>query len=226
MPSVTTLFTDPEEFFRERADDPSLKGPIAIMALIAFVNAFKNVIQFRALFGILQSSGIESELVSTVMTGIAAFSFVFVLAGPFVTWLMWTGGFALVAVFLDGSNDFSKTLRLAGWGFVPQVFASVVTLGLTYYRYEIQGLSTPGNLTEENAQEWSQEFAQLQGEFAATSVGVSIFFTLVSAYIWFYAVQYALDLDRRDAAITVAVPLLISILWNAQTLFTSYSTFG
>ena len=217
MPSIAPLFSDPDEFFSERVDDPSYKGPIAVMLLIGAIGSVSTIIQFRAIYSLF--TAMETDIPGTVITGISAISFVFVLIGPFIGWLMWAGGFVLVSVFLDGNEDFSTTLALVGWGFVPKIFSQLAALGLTYYQFEIRGVSVPENFTAESSQQFVQQLTG--GTVVVARTGITILFLFWSAFIWYYAVQHSLELDRRDAAITVAVPLLLAIVWNGQTLLTA-----
>ncbi|QLH84222.1 hypothetical protein [Halosimplex pelagicum] len=47
MPSVLSLLTDPDEFFRRQGSDPSLKGPLVVILAVVAVDVVAAVLQSR-----------------------------------------------------------------------------------------------------------------------------------------------------------------------------------
>ena len=212
MPSALSLLTDPEAFFGRQGTDPSLKGPLVVVTLIAAVNAVASVLQFRFMARLFENSGMGSGFA----TAIQAFSFVFVIAGPFVVWLLYAGVFQGISVLFDGDGDFSTTLAFVGWGFVPSVMGSVASMVINYYRFNVRGIDVPSEMTVEAYQQFSQSLQT--GPLVALSAALGIVFTLWSAFLWTFGLRHARSLSVRQAALTVALPVLVGLAFTTRTL--------
>ncbi|WP_415382611.1 Yip1 family protein [Halosimplex sp. TS25] len=212
MPSVLSLLTDPDEFFRRRVPDPSLKGPAVVVAAIAVVSVVASLLQFQFMSQVFESGGAGGGFV----TAIRAVSLVFSFALPFVFWLLYAGLFHGISALLDGEGEFSTTLALVGWGYVPSVLGSIAGAAVNYYRFNVRGIDVPTEMTMEAYQQFSQSLQT--GPLVALSAVLSIVFTLWSAFLWTFALKHARDLTLRQAAITVAVPVGLGLLWTARTL--------
>jgi len=212
MPSALSLLTDPEAFFGRQGTDPSLKGPLVVVTLIAAVNAVASVLQFRFMARLFENSGMGSGFA----TAIQAFSFVFVIAGPFVVWLLYAGVFQGISVLFDGDGDFSTTLAFVGWGFVPSVMGSVASMVINYYRFNVRGIDVPSEMSVEAYQQFSQSLQT--GPLVALSAALGIVFTLWSAFLWTFGLRHARSLSVRQAALTVALPVLVGLAFTTRTL--------
>ncbi|MFB6140082.1 MAG: Yip1 family protein [Halosimplex sp.] len=217
MPSVTTLLTDPDGFFGTRTPDPSVKGPIGVIVLIAAVNVVASIFQFRFTSQVFESASAGTGVGSGLTTAFQAFSFVFVIAGPFVVWLLYAGVFHAVSLVFDGDGEFSGTLALVGWGFLPSVFGSVASAAINYYRFNVETIEVPAEFTQETMRQFMHNVNT--GPLVALSAALGIVFTLWSAFLWTFAVKHARDLRLRNAAITVAVPVALGLLVTLRTLF-------
>lgn len=207
MPSIATLLTDPDAFFRRRSDDPSLTGPVAVIVLIAVVSAVSATLQFQAM------SGLFADVAGgSIVQAIQAFTIVTTLVGPFFSWLLYAVVFYAISVVFDSDGEFTTTLALVGWGFVPSVFGSLARAVLDYYRISVQGITPPAEVTQESMQQFQQ---QLQaGPLVALATALGIVFTLWSALLWTFAMKHARSLSNRDAALTVALPVLVSLAFS------------
>lgn len=204
MSSVAALLTDPDAFFRERSPDTSLRGPVAVVAAVALVSAVAGALQFSVmnqLFAELGGGAIVS-LIQLVTFGAS-------LVGPFVVWLIYAGVFQGISLVFDGDGEFSTTLALVGWGFLPSVFGALASLAINYYRFEVQGVTLPAEVTAQSVQQFSRSIAS--GPLVALSAGLGIVFTLWSAFLWVFALKHARNLSVRDAALTVALPVLVGV---------------
>lgn len=231
-PPVTSLLTDPDAFFRERSEDPSIVPPLAIVTLIAVVGSFATLVQnetivsaFRPVIETaLENSSenmSESDIQDAVDFAVQAylvFSYGAALIGPYFFWLLYAAVFHGISVVFDGEGSFGRTLRFVGWGRLPMLVASVVTLLVNVYYYEIVGVDVPSDVSAENQFEAFQELGP-PTEIQLLTTVVGILLTLWAAYIWVYGMKHARNLSRREALLTVSVPVLISLLLQIQTLF-------
>lgn len=221
MPSVETLVRDPDTFFRERSESPSMWWPAGIVTL-AVVFAVANAgITAREISAMLSDADVDPLIVMSTQIG-ALVASVFV---PFLTWVLYAGLFHAISSFFDGEGSFTGTLALVGWGFFPVVVRNVLSLAVTLYRWEIRGVDRPdlpANLsleTQEGIQQFNDAIQEMtQGPLVVVPTVLALLFTLWSAYLWVLAVKHGRDVSTRQAAISVGVPALIGVLFTLRSL--------
>lgn len=212
MPSIQTLLTDPDGFFRDQGTDPSLKGPIVVITLIAVVDALASVLQYRFMSQLFENMGVSGGMA----TAFQAFSFIFVLAGPFVVWILFAGLFQGISLVFDGDGDFSATLAHVGWGFIPSLFGSMAGVAVSYYRFNVRGMDVPAEMDPQAMQEFMQSMQT--DPLVALTATLGIVFTLWSAFLWTFGLKHARNLSVKQAAITVALPVVIGMLIHGRSL--------
>jgi len=130
----------------------------------------------------------------------------------------------IVAVFLFLSNDkYQRPLEFVGYGYLPQVFGSLVTLVLaleylprvTVPKLTQAAMNDPAAITSAtNALMHDPVMVQ----FTQMSGLVAIVFMLWSAHIWIYGMQHARGLSMRDAAICVGLPIVLYVIFSIYTI--------
>jgi len=222
MPSISTLVTDPNAFFRDRTESPSWVGPALVVTLIAVLGVVSSVVQLRATAELYNQIFADAGA-GEQFTGIfQAFQLVGVVVGFFLTYVLWAlyaGFFYGVSALFDGTGDFTTTLKLVGWGFVPSVVGSVISLLVTVYRFEIRGVDVPSEVTAQSAQQLSQQISG--GPLVALTGVLGVVFTLWSGLLWTFALKHARQLSTRNAAIAVALPVLFGIGVSAFGIITA-----
>lgn len=230
MPSITELLTEPDVFFRKRSERPSVKWALLIVALVALFGVFSVGVQHGTLVELGENinasefanasenqSADDTEEIAEVFADVFIVAlFVFALITPFIAWLLYTVAFHLISVVFEGEGGFTRTLALVGWGFVPVLIEAVIDLAIDYYQFQIVGVDVPEEVTLGTIQEISQQSQQTELMILSGILGVLA--TLWSGYLWVYAVKHARNLTRRQATLTVAVPVLISLLLSIRAL--------
>lgn len=202
---MRTLFTDPDEFFAERAPEPTVKYPVAVVLLVGFVDVLASIpvlqMTIRAMPG---APGTFSSLayVSGIVGG---------FVGALLVWVAHAGAFHIISdVVYDGSGSFRDTLAVTGWGFVPAIFAGLVSAVVAFVVFgdaTVSGVSGAGEV-----QAFVEEL-QNRPEFLLASV-LGIVFLLWQGVLWAFGVMHVRDLTLREAGITVAIPVTIALLFR------------
>jgi len=205
MPSIGALLTEPESFFRERRNSPSLKGPIAVVTAVALLGAVGAVIQFRAMSAIFSDLGGEAGAFAGAFQAVGI---VIALVTPFIFWVLYAGLFHGISIIFDGKGPFTTTLALVGWGFVPNVVSSLFTVLLNFYRFNVRGVA-PADVTQESMQQFQQQVQS--GPLVALAGVVGLVFTLWSGLLWAFAMKHARTLSMREAVLTVVLPVLVGV---------------
>jgi hypothetical protein len=214
---LTAALVRPDGFFDRRqnapsetqaeneTDDgsPSLLYPVAIVAIVGLVGALGSIPVL-----LLVSSGLSQSVQLFFAVG-AVIGFLFSIVGPFIAWLLYAIAFQVISYFLGGEGEFRETFVLSGWGFLPRILSSLLSVGATVVVF----LSTSPDISPGAGPQATQAFSQqLQSDpMVQIASGIGIVLTLWSGYIWVFAVKHARDLSRNRAVVTVAIPLLVSI---------------
>lgn len=193
------VLTNPRAFYESRSGSAGWLYPSLIVlavALISFGGAVSGTSSFGGQFG-----GIGNALrIISALIG---------LLGTFVFWALYTGVFYVISALFDGEGSFGELMKFVGWGHLP----AIVSTGFSTVASAIvfQNTDIPTN----DPQAAAEAAQSIQGDpliLASTVVGVVI--TLYQGFIWSYAVQTARNLDRRQALLTVAIPVGVSVLFS------------
>jgi len=218
MPSISTLLTDPNGFFRQQESDPSLKWPLVIIALVGVLRLVTGVVTSRGLSDLLSSQGLPAS-----QAGSGPLAFAFAFAVPFVAWIFYAGLFYLLSTVFDGDGEFSRLLTFVGYGFVPQIVGSALTALVQFYRWNVRGVSVtfpselagtpPSQMSGEQALAYARALQEAQaGPLVTLTTVFGLLFTLWAAFIWLFATKHARDVSTRQAAVSVGVPVGIVVL--------------
>lgn len=196
---------DPDEFFRERAENPDLLAPGIVVFVVGILGVVRGWLILNTIGDLLTST--ESTIFAIIQM---AGSFGSILTS-FLMWFVLAAVFFIIAQFFDGTGTYKKTLKLTGWGFVPAIFAGIVTAAAMYLA--IQTIPPPESM--EGLSTYSLELRD-QPVFVFDAVfGAAL--VLWQGFIWTFAVKHAMKLDLRDATMTVAVPVILLFLQSALT---------
>ncbi len=197
------LLTDPDAFFRRRAEAPSLAGPAIVVLLVAAIGVVGSVPAWRATAAAIPDQAgpfVSIAVASGVIGGVI---------GMLVTWLLYTAAFhAVSAVAFGASGSVRTTLALTGWGFVPRIPDAVVQAAISSAVFS--GVTLPSD-----PQRLQAFLRGLRGDPLFLLGGVlGIAFLLWSALLWTFAMRHGRGLTLRQAAATVAIPVAVVLAFD------------
>lgn len=218
MKSLVGVLTSPGIFFSEAAgEEENLTKP----ALIVFAGAV-----VAAVAGYFAGS-LSARMLDSAMAGmgslilIAAVVAAFIMT--FVVWIIWAGAFFLISKLFKGTGSFSRCLEVVGYGYVPLVIGSVITLivAMEYLPKVVVPTLTSAALT--NPQQIEAATTALINdpamvEFTQISAVISMVFLLWSANTWIFGIKQARNIPMRDAAICVGIPVILLIIYQLYKL--------
>lgn len=202
LTAVASLLTDPDAFFGARTDSLSLRGPLAVVAVLSVVNVASSLLLTHHL-------SIGNGLGADVATLSTAVGVVFGIVGMFVVWLAYAAVFHGVAVYLGGDADFRSVFYAVGWGFVPAVLGGLVNLFASWYA--LRGVSS-----SLSAARYLQQYQSHPVLTVAGYVGVAVL--LWQGFLWAFAVSNVEDVELKTGALSVAAPVGVNVVWNLWTL--------
>lgn len=157
------------------------------------------------------------EVLITLSSAIGA------LVGIFIFWLVWTAVIYGLSMIFKGQGSFKRTLQVTGYGYLPQVIGSVISIivALEYVPKIVVPHITSAMMQDPAAiQEVTKALLQDPAMMEMTQIIsiVTIVFLLWSANIWIFGLQKARNLSPRDAALCVGIPVIAYILYLVYTL--------
>ena len=200
---LLTLLVNPNAFFsRDASEWEPLRVPALIVLVAAILAGAMAYLTTDLVAGIMPS---EVQAYQGVM-GIAGTAFAVV--GTFVIWVVWAAVFYVISLIFQGQGTFRRILAATGYGYLPILIGSVISLVIFW-------IFSPGIHVSSvtNVQEIQAAVTALMHEpvmILATLLG--LIFMLWAANIWIFGVRHARVLSLRDAAITVGIPVALYVI--------------
>jgi hypothetical protein len=216
--SFIDILIRPDTFFeRVFKEKESLKLPALIVLFGAvFAAGYASMI-----------GGLTGSMMAAALPGMEAFiaisTIIFTIVAMFIAWVIITGVFFGMSFLFKGQGSFSRCLEGVGYGYLPQVFGSLISLVVAFDyiprivvpQISSSALQDPQVMTEA-VKTLMQDPAMR--ELTQISTLISIVFLLWSANIWIYAMKNGRALSMRDSAICVGLPILVYVIYLIYTM--------
>lgn len=216
--SIIDLLIRPGAFFQNAMNgEESLKFP----ALGVLAGGIAG-----AMYGYL-IGGLTGQLLSGIMPGmgtiISLTTVLGALIGTFIFWVIWTGVMYVFSFVFKGEGSFRRTLEFVGYGYLPQVFGTLITfvIALDYIpRIHVPQLSAAAaqnpELMTEAVKALMHDPAMM--ELSQIAMIISMVFLLWSANIWIFGMQHSRKLSPRDAALCVGIPVVLYMVYSITVM--------
>jgi hypothetical protein len=216
---LTSLLLHPDTFFGERIqerEDLKIPGIIVITgAIIAAVGTYLLSGIYEGLYMAAAGEGMASLM--GIFGAISAF-FVFIL----IWWVIFSGIFYLLSMAFAGNGTFRRTLEFAGYGLVPVIIGSVISVLISVYYLPMIEVPVISNIQDPAAvQSFMSGISEDPAfrEFTQISAIISVIFLAWSANLWIFAIKHARALSFRNAIIVVLIPVAIFVIYTLYMAF-------
>ncbi|MDQ1251537.1 MAG: Yip1 protein [Euryarchaeota archaeon] len=214
--NLNNLLFDPNSFFREKSrNNVDFKHPLLIILVIAIIAVGSSFLVMNQLSGMF-----PSDMGSYVSTAAIIFGIIGGLVGTFFNWFILTLIFYSISYIFDSKGSFKRTLEFVGYGFVPQIFSSLIGVVVTYK------LMASVDFSLQDPQLISESMTQMLSNnplyYASQAIGILCL--LLSAYIWVFALLHARNISMKNAIITVGIPVGLYVVYRMYVfMFTAGS---
>lgn len=216
--SIFNVLINPDAFYRNViSEKESLKIPCLIVLCGAIIGGV-----YAYLIG-----GLTGKLMGALMPGMTTIVAISALFGAIVmtllVWVIMTGIFYGISCLFKGQGSFKRCLEVTGYGHLPQIISSVVTVIAAFMyipKIVVPEISAAALQDPQQIQE-AVKALMLQPamvELTQITVVISIVFLLWSANSWIFGMKYARGLSMRDAAICVGAPVIVYVLYMAYSM--------
>jgi hypothetical protein len=205
------LLLVPDRFFREKEGVPGLTIPVLIIGMVGVLSAigayFVTQVTIQAILPALPSGTQQYMSIAIVFAVVGG------ILGAYILWLVATVIFFGISALFRGKGALRTCFEHIGYGFLPQIFGGLINIYLFYQfaaTVKIPKITDPTLVNQVTTSLMTDPYFKL-----TTLVG--IIFLLWSANIWIFGLKYARNLEIRDAAISVGIPVGIYILYSLFT---------
>jgi hypothetical protein len=220
MQDLIDILIKPDSFFEKRSkSEENLKIPFLFVAITGVIGAIYGY-EVGSLTGrMFAGAGAGMGQLISISSLVGAF------IGVLLFWLIGSAVFYLVSMAFKGNGTFNRTLESIGYGFIPQIIGSLITLMAALYYLPMVNVPVIKSITDPTLIQTAithlmNDPAML--ELTRISAVIGVIFILWSASIWVHGIKHARNLSLRDAAITILIPVLIYIIY---TLFMTFVGF-
>jgi hypothetical protein len=216
--STADVLLKPETFFADlMRKHESLKVPLLILIAAGIVSAASAYMASGP--GVKMLAGLMPGMESIIIVSTIVFSLVAIL----IFWIIWSGVFYALSFFFKGKGTFKRVLECVGYGYLPQIFSSLIILIISFFyipQVKVPQLSASALQNPQIIQDATKALMHDPAMMAFTQITsiISIVFLLLSANIWIFGIRSARTLQLRDAAICVGVPVVGYIFYIIYTL--------
>jgi hypothetical protein len=159
-----------------------------------------------------------------IISAISAF-FGFII----IWWIIFSGVFYGISMAFKGKGTFKRSLEFAGLGLVPIIIGSVISLLISLFYVPLIEVPVISGITDPAViQEAMREILRDPAfrEYTQISSLISVIFLAWSANLWIFALRHARSLSIRQAALTVLIPVVISVIVILVPAFTDFTLPG
>lgn len=216
--SVIDILFHPDAFFRDLVNK---KEDLKFPALIILAGSLA-----AAGYGYL-IGGLTARMMSSAMPGIdtiiTASSVIGAVIGTFIFWIVGAGIFYAISCAFKGQGSFKRVLEVVGYGYLPQIIGSLITLvaAIQYVpKISVPTLSSAAlqdpAVLEQTMKAFMHDPAML--ELTQITSLVAVVFLLWSASIWIFGLQHSRQLSLKDAALCVGIPVVAYVIYVIYNL--------
>ena len=222
--NIIDVLTRPDAIFQEKVkSEENLKIPFLFVAVVGIISALYAYMAGSLTSRMIASAGAGMGEIVAVSTVIGAIIFTILF------WLIGSAIFYLISMVFKGTGGYNRTLEFVGYGFIPQIFGSLLTLIMAVYYLPMVKVPVVNSFTDpvviQNAVTRMMHDSAMM-EFTKVSAIIAIIFLIWSANIWIYAIKYSRNLTIKHAAITILIPVIIYIVYTLFMTFVGFSAPG
>jgi len=208
------LITDPNAFFEElKQKDIRIKIPLLniVLPLAVLLSVYQYFLMNKL------SQAFPRELAQFFLVG-AYIGIIGSFIGIFAVWLIVAVIMHGISSFFDGKGSFRRTFEFTGYGFLPSLIGSAITvpLSLNYIskaempKISIAQLQNPDIIK-------TVMLSIIPKSLIYSNLIINLAITAWSLTIWTFAIKHAREIELREAFITALIPTVlfgIYQLWN------------
>jgi len=209
------LITNPNEFFAElKQEDVKIKKPLTLVLPLAII---LSIYQYLIINKIAQA--FPTEIAKFFLIG-AYIEIVASFIGIFAAWLILAIIMHGLSSFFGGKGSFRRTFEFVGYGFLPSLFGSAITVPMSAYyivnteipRVSIEQLQQNPNIMK------SLMLSLIPRNLVYSNLIINFAVTVWSLTIWTFAIKHAREIELRNAFICALIAVVLSEIYQIWSI--------
>ncbi len=210
------LITNPNAFFEElKQRDVRIKVPLlTVMIPLAILLSIYQYILTTKL-----SQAFPPELARFFLVG-AYVGIIGSFIGVFAVWLILAVIMHGISSFFDGRGSFRRTFEFTGYGFLPSLIGSAITVPMSAYyisKAEIPKISIT-QLQQNPSIVKAIALSIIPKSLVYSNLIINLAITIWSLTIWSFAIKHAREIELRKAFITALIPTVLFGIYQVWSL--------
>ena len=195
-------------------EDVRIRKPLVIVLTLATLVSI-----YQYLLASKLSQALPSELAKFFTIGVYI-AIVSSFIGMFAAWLLIAAMMHAVSALFDGKGPFRRTFEFTGYGFLPSLVGSFITIPMsTYYvmNAEIPKISieqlrhNPGIMK-------SLILSIIPQDLIYSNLLINLAVTVWSLTLWTFAIKHARNLTTKKAFISALIPAVVFGLYQIYSI--------
>lgn len=196
--NVLDALASPNDFFDDGVESLPFWQPALVVSLAGVLSAVQAVLVTRFAFSGVQGVGETAMGIAMIVTVVVGFLTVFVM------WLLYAGFIHGVSSVLGADRgSFIETFQVTGWGFLPTLISSGISV---YATWDLLQRLPPSAATNQTFQTQFQTSTMFQ-----VVAVIGIVTALWQGAIWAYGTHDVRGVDLRRAVLTAFIPVAVSV---------------
>jgi hypothetical protein len=211
------ILLSPKQFFETCAGfEPSLKKPALIIFLMSVFTAGSGYLlgelTGRMLSGFMEGIG----LITAVSTAVTSF------LAPWFMWIITAVILMIMTKIFKGTCSFKRYAEIAGYGLLPQLIGSVISLVLAFWYLPRIQVSPIKVVDPAQIQLLMGDFLKnpLMQEYTLLSTILSVILLIWTANIAAIGLEKCCGLSSKQSLIAAGLPIALYIIYSLYTLAT------
>ncbi|AEA47919.1 Yip1 family protein [Archaeoglobus veneficus] len=209
------LITNPDRFFEDlKEGEVRIRKPMIIVIVLAIlVSAYQYLLVTKI------SQAFPTEIAKFFTVG-AYIGIVSSFIGIFAVWLILAVIMHGLSALFDGKGSFRRTFEFTGYGFLPSLVGSLVTIPMS--AYYISNAEVPKISMEQLQQNpeimKSILLSILPQDLIYSNLIINLAITVWSLTLWTFAIKHARNLTTKNAFVSALIPTVAFGLYQVYSI--------
>ena len=208
------LIMNPDRFFEElKQRDVKIRIPLLIVLAIAVITSAYQYLLMSKL-----AQAFPAELAKFLMIG-AYVGIVGSFIGMFAVWVINAAIMHVISALFDGKGSFRRTFEFVGYGFLPSLIGSLITVSISAYfisQAHIPAIDV-GQIQNKEVMK-TLMLSIIPRDLLYSNLMINAAVTVWSLTIWTFAIKHAREIPTKKAFVSALIPTAVFGLYQIYSV--------
>ncbi len=208
------LIMNPDRFFEElKQRDVKIRILLLIVLAIAVITSAYQYLLMSKL-----AQAFPAELAKFLMIG-AYVGIVGSFIGMFAVWVINAAIMHVISALFDGKGSFRRTFEFVGYGFLPSLIGSLITVSISAYfisQAHIPAIDV-GQIQNKEVMK-TLMLSIIPRDLLYSNLMINAAVTVWSLTIWTFAIKHAREIPTKKAFVSALIPTAVFGLYQIYSV--------